>query len=331
MEALRPGSEKELAQVLADCAGARRTIRLGGHFSKDSVVPPVQAAATISTCAMRRVLDYEPRDLTISVEAGLPWRELSQLLAANRQVLPLDPPWFDSATVGGVVATNFSGPRRRLYGTARDLVIGMRFATLEGNIVQSGGMVVKNVAGLDMAKLLIGSWGSLAAIAVVNFKLNPMPAETRTFIMDFESADEAFEERDRILRSVLQPAALDILNPAAASLFDLAPRFTLLLEAGGSPAVLARYASELPRAGVIDCAIWEQIREFVPRTGARRVTSTISALREVVRDTSGAAIARAGSGIAYVVNAPPEHESSETIRKVKALFDPSNLLVCAPY
>jgi glycolate oxidase FAD binding subunit len=331
MEALRPGSENELAQALAECAGARRTIRLGAHFSKDSLIPPVPADVTISTCAMRRVLDYEPRDLTISVEAGLPWSELSQLLAENRQMVPLDPPWHDSATVGGVVATNFSGPRRRLYGTARDLVIGMRFATLEGNVVQSGGMVVKNVAGLDMAKLLIGSWGSLAAIAVVNFKLNPMPAETRTFILNFESADAAFDERDRILRSVLQPAALDILNPAAASLFDLAPRFTQLLEAGGSPAVLSRYGSELPRAEVIGCEIWDQVREFVPRTGARCVTSTLTGLRDVLRNAQAPAIARAGSGIAYLVNAPAGQQSSEIVERVKALFDPQHLLVCASY
>jgi glycolate oxidase FAD binding subunit len=331
MEALRPGSENELAQALAGCGGARRTIRLGGHFSKDSLIPPVPADVAISTCAMRRVLDYEPRDLTISVEAGLPWSELSKLLAENRQMVPLDPPWHDLATVGGVVATNFSGPRRRLYGTGRDLVIGMRFATLEGNVVQSGGMVVKNVAGLDMAKLLIGSWGSLAAIAIINFKLNPMPAETRTFVMQFDSADAAFDERDRILRSVLQPAALDVLNPAAASLFDLAPLFTLLLEAGGSQAVMNRYASELPRAEVIGSAIWDQVREFVPRTGARSVTSTLTGLRGVLRDAQAPAIARAGSGIAYVVNAPSAPESSEVFDRLKALFDPHNLLVCASY
>ena len=120
-----------------------------------------------------RVLQYEPHDLTISVEAGLPWCELTRVLAENRQMVPLDPPFADAATVGGVVAANSSGPRRRLYGTARDLVIGMKFATLEGKLVQSGGMVVKNVAGLDMAKLMIGSFGTLAAIAVVNFKLLP--------------------------------------------------------------------------------------------------------------------------------------------------------------
>ena len=97
-------------------------------------------------------------------------------------MIPLDPPFAANATVGGVVATNGSGPRRRLYGTARDSIIGMKFITLDGDVVGSGGMVVKNVAGLDMAKVMIGSFGTLAAIAVLNFKLHSMPAATATFL-----------------------------------------------------------------------------------------------------------------------------------------------------
>src|SRR5207253_4650689 len=96
----------------------------------------------------------------------------------------------EQATVGGVVAANSSGPRRRLYGTARDMVIGMTFATLEGKLVQTGGMVVKNVAGLDMGKLMIGSFGTLAAIAVVNFKVHPIPV-TRTFLWNFVNVADA--------------------------------------------------------------------------------------------------------------------------------------------
>src|SRR5207247_11264310 len=109
--------------------------------------------------------------------------------------------------VGAVVSRNCSGPRRRLYGTARDLVIGMTFATVEGKLVKSGGMVVKNVAGLDMGKLMIGSFGTLAAIAVVNFKLQPMPQVERLFLMSFDHLDAAVAARDRILKSALQPAA----------------------------------------------------------------------------------------------------------------------------
>src|SRR5205085_5814317 len=154
--------------------------------------------------------------LTISVEAGVTYCSLAHMLAENRQMIPLDPPFADSATIGGMLAANSSGPRRRLYGTARDLVIGMHFATVEGKLVQSGGMVVKNVAGLDMAKLMIGSFGTLAAIAVANFKLLPMPDAERPFLLGFADLASAINVRDRILTSVLQPAAIDLLNPAAA-------------------------------------------------------------------------------------------------------------------
>ena len=131
-------------------------------------------------------------------------------------MIPLDPPFFESATVGGVVASNCSGPRRRLYGTARDVIIGMKFATLEGKIVQSGGMVVKNVAGLDMGKLMIGSFGTLAAIAVLNFKLFPVPVPERSFLASFRSPRRRCTRHGS--RSVLRPAALDLLIPVAAHL-----------------------------------------------------------------------------------------------------------------
>ena len=173
---ITPQSPELLAAALHEAAAKGQTIELAGNSSKRLMAGPIEPAdVTVSTAGLCRVLQYEPRDLTISVEAGLPWREFTDLLGRNRQMAPLDPPFAGQATVGGVVASNSNGPRRRLYGTARDMVIGMRFATLEGKLVQSGGMVVKNVAGLDMAKLMIGSFGTLAAIAVVNFKLCPRP------------------------------------------------------------------------------------------------------------------------------------------------------------
>ena len=183
---LAPSNSAELADALRAAASAGQTIALAGNSSKRRMAGPVEPAdVAISTLSLRGVLQYEPHDLTISVDAGLAWRELTRLLAEHRQMVPLDPPFADDATVGGVIAANCSGPRRRLYGTARDLVIGMQFATLEGKLVQSGGMVVKNVAGLDMAKLMIGSFGTLAAIAVVNFKLQPMPEVERSFLLPF--------------------------------------------------------------------------------------------------------------------------------------------------
>src|SRR5450432_1273334 len=218
IDVLSPSNPAELSEALPDAADGGRTIALTGHATKRLMAGPVEPAEVeISTLSMRRVIEYEPRDLTISVDAGLSWRDLSCLLAENRQMVPLDPPYGDTATVGGVIAANTSGPRRRLYGSARDLVIGMQFATLQGKLAHSGGMVVKNVAGLDMAKLMIGSFGTLAAIAVVNFKLMPVPEVERTALLSFDTLAGAIEARDRTIRSVLQPEAVDLLNPLVAA------------------------------------------------------------------------------------------------------------------
>src|SRR5579883_1616898 len=307
---------ENLAEALHCHATDRRTIRLGGNFSKDKLGgAPQPADVTISTCDMRRLLQYDPRDLTVSVEAGMPWSELEATLAQHRQMLPLDPGWPGS-TVGGVVAANLSGPRRRLYGTARDMIIGMTFATLEGKLVQSGGMVVKNVAGLDMAKLMIGSFGTLAAICVVNFKVFPMPVETRTFEMRFATAQEAFAERDRILQSVLQPAAIDIVNWPDG--------FRLLVSAGGSKAVLDRYERELPGARAVDETVWNEIRAFPIRSARSMKLTEMAAFMESLKVP---ALARAGSGVIYAQGLTPTWSGDfAMMEKVKQMFDPERLL-----
>ncbi len=310
MDSIKPQTAAELAATLAAAAEADRTITIGGAFSKQCMGGPAcPSAVNISTASLRRVLQYEPQDLTISVEAGLPWHELQEVLSRHGQMIPLDPPFFDTATVGGVIAANSSGPRRRLYGTARDIVIGMKFATLEGKLVQSGGMVVKNVAGLDMAKLMIGSFGTLAAIAAVNFKLVPMPALTRTFTLAFEDLDRAIAGRDRILRGVLQPAAIDLLNPPASARAGRSG-WLLLVHAGGNRAAMDRYSREIAGAeeleGAAEDGLWRVVREFVPnwmgedeRRAVVRCSTTLAALAGVLRSLEVPAIARAGSGVCY--------------------------------
>jgi glycolate oxidase FAD binding subunit len=328
---LRPENPEQLAALLRETACAHRTMSLGGNFSKDSLGgPPTSADVTISTSSMNRLLQYEPRDLTISVEAGMPFSTLTGLLRAQNQMLPLDPPWLRESTVGGVLAANLSGPRRRLYGTARDMVIGMTFATLEGKLINSGGMVVKNVAGLDMAKLMVGSFGTLAAIATVNFKVFPVPAASRTFMMEFSTAGEAFAERDRILNGVLQPSAIDIVNW---------PRgFRLLIRAAGNEAALDRFARELPNARVEDDDTWDTICEFPHRFLAANPTGKVvptqialSKMREAAENLDVPFIARAGSGVLYAhysKGAPETPLASDfgTMTAVKEMFDPERLL-----
>ncbi len=308
--AASPGSPEELAALLADASRENKSIRLLGCGTKDMMGGPIAPAdVAISTQKLDRVLRYEPRDLTISVEAGMPWRELTAVLAANRQMVPLDPPFSGAATVGGVIATNSSGPRRRLYGAARDMVIGMKFAMLDGKLIDTGGMVVKNVAGLDMGKLMIGSFGTLAAIASVNFRLYPAPERTRTFRWSFPHAAAAFDLRDAILKSVLQPMAIDIKKTNQG--------FTLLVQAGGSARLLDRYSRELRTAEVLEPLAereaWLEARQFTsvwlklnPAGAVVRVSSTLSELAGVMNHLPAPALARAGNGVChgYFADAP---------------------------
>jgi glycolate oxidase FAD binding subunit len=298
-----PETAEELAGLLVEAAAKGQSINLCGNSTKDRMGGPIAPAdITISTAKLNRVLQYEPRDLTISVEAGISYREMSRVLAEQGQMVPLDPAFSDRATVGGIVAANVSGPRRRLYGTARDMVIGMTFATLEGKLIPSGGMVVKNVAGLDMGKLMIGSFGTLAAIAVVNFRVHPLPVGTRTFVGDFERVEDAMARRDEVLKSQLQPSAIDLVKNDAG--------YRLLIQAGGSAAVLDRYLRELPWARAVEGAeedsLWEEIREFTARFLETHenglVIRTPCALSEVGNVMEGLpwpALARAGSGVCW--------------------------------
>ena len=372
---LAPSSPAELAQALCEASAQKRTVALEGNSSKHLMAGPREPAdVEISTSALCKVLEYEPHDLTISVEAGLPWREFNALLAEHRQMVPLDPPFSNAATVGGVIAANSSGPRRRLYGTARDLVIGMTFATLAGKLVQSGGMVVKNVAGLDMAKLMIGSFGTLAAIATVNFKLLSAPEEEHSFLLPYASAAKAIAVRDRILASPLQPLAIDLLNPVAATSFG-GSDWLLAVRTGGNPAAMRRSEAELAHiAGRLavetECpaTFWPEVENFTPHFLDRRpdgavvrVSCTLKDVPAVMESFPGPAVARAASGVCYgyfeqaertaawfaranglgwkaVIEFAPEARKRtlelwpspggdfEIMRRVKALFDPSNLL-----
>src|SRR5436190_9460825 len=188
----------------------------------------------------------------------------------------------------------------------------MKFATVEGKLVQSGGMVVKNVAGLDMGKLMIGSFGTLAAIAVVNFKLTPMPEVERSFLLAFESAEAAGAARGAILKGQLQPAAMDLLSPAAGA--TLGNRAWLLaIRVGGNAAAVDRYEHEF--AGVGDSVafddephrtLWQYVENFTPHFLYRhedgvvvRVSCTLKEVDAVMASFPGAAIARAGSGVCY--------------------------------
>jgi glycolate oxidase FAD binding subunit len=312
----QPATAQELRDLLAEASAAKQSIELFGADTKHLMAGPIAPAAIrVSTARLRRIIQYEPRDLTISVEAGMPFAELNRELARHGQMIPLDGPYSEEGTTGGMIAANINGHRRRLYGTARDFVIGMKFATLDGKLVDTGGMVVKNVAGLDMGKLLIGSFGTLAAIASVNFKLVPLPAAERTLLFAFDDLRQAIAARDRVLQSVLNPVAVDLLNPVLAAQINLAQfnlkGYILALMFAGNAAVIERSNRESAAFGNAralsieeEQRFWGSLQRLTPRYVDKfhdgvvaRVSTTLTGCEAALASVEGPGLAHAGSGI----------------------------------
>ena len=175
-------TDTAISAALAEASASRRpvTLRGGGVFS--GMHRRVIDADEIDLRPRRAILEYEPRDLTIGVECGLTAAQLEQNLREHRQFLPLDAPDASQASVGGILAAAWSGPRRHRYGRPRDLLIGSSFALADGTLARAGGMVVKNVAGYDLSRLFVGSMGTLAVLLRANFKTLPLPESARMFL-----------------------------------------------------------------------------------------------------------------------------------------------------
>ncbi len=304
-----PATPEELAETLAQANRDGR--RLGVDFG-------------LSLERLNRILQYTPDDLTISVEAGVTLGELNQRLAEHQQWLPIGAPRPAQVTAGQALATNPSGPFRLFYGTMRDMVLGVRFATVEGKLVKSGGQVVKNVAGYDLSKLLIGSRDTLAIPVQVNFRVHSRPALTETSAFAFSSLAAALDTRTAIQESPLTPLAMDLLDAAAAYIVspqELPPGDWLLLVAyGGAERVIERYRRDLQeiatKHGVAASAtltlhdeqrLWDAVidlpahmEEHQPSVVRLRAASTITGIRACIEALpADAVISRAATGVTY--------------------------------
>ena len=173
---------------------------------------------------LKRVVDYPSRDMTITVEAGIRIDELQSQLARAGQRLPIDVAQAGRATLGGAIATNTSGPRRFGHGTFRDYVIGISAVDAAGQLFKGGGRVVKNVAGYDICKLLIGSRGTLGIVTQATLKLRPLSECTAHLWVNFSSLDLIEPVLQRLLLSATKPVAMEVLNAPAAKLISSAAR-----------------------------------------------------------------------------------------------------------
>jgi len=199
--------------------------------------PLRSADCRVNLASLNRITAYNPAELTVHVEAGLTLGELHSALHANNQTLPLDPWVGPSATIGGIAATNAQGPLRAT-GTIRDWIIGMTVVHADGRQSKTGGKVVKNVTGYDLAKLYTGSLGSLALIAEISFKLRPRFEKTATAIAELASATDAANVLAAIRKSAVQPIACEWVGP----------RNALWIRFGEHPRAVEGQIAALPKA-----------------------------------------------------------------------------------
>jgi glycolate oxidase FAD binding subunit len=208
---IEAATAEDVAAALKRASDARQSIVIrGGGTKMDWSRPATRVDAVLEMRRLNRILAHDHGDLTATIEAGAPLREVNAALARQGQWLPLDPPFADRATIGGLLASNDSGPLRHRFGTPRDLVIGVRLATTDGLLSKAGGKVVKNVAGYDLGKLVTGSFGSLAAIVSATFKLSPLPAASKTIVVEAPDLAALGLIVREVMSSQLEPIAFDV-------------------------------------------------------------------------------------------------------------------------
>jgi glycolate oxidase FAD binding subunit len=213
---LRPASAADVSDLVRRAAAEGQALYpIGGRTQLGIGLPPERPGWAVETCALDTILDYPARDMTITVQAGIPLARLQQTLAAENQRLPIDIFAPQQATLGGTLATNASGPRRYGFGTLRDYVLGLSWINDEGQEVKAGGRVVKNVAGYDLPKLHIGALGTLGILTQVTLKLRPLP-EGQALITFGCDSDQLGSLLDLVHQGRTRPVCVDLLNDRAA-------------------------------------------------------------------------------------------------------------------
>jgi glycolate oxidase FAD binding subunit len=308
-----PQTFEEAAEALASATAAGQPVRIVGAGSKlgwGTPEPSGEAAVELHTTGLDEIVEHNAGDLTAILQAGVPLAVAQRTFAAAGQMLALDPPLDPSPTIGGVVATGDSGPLRHRYGAPRDLIIGATVALSDGAIASSGGKVIKNVAGYDLAKLFSGSFGTLGLILSVSVRLHPLHEDSFTAV-------GATGDADTLMRAAVALAAF----PAEFEALDIAWRSgrggVLARCAGGEAARraqrTARQMSEigLEQVDVIDPdgQLWERQRAG-QRSADRvlvRVAAPANALGDVLRAADGGeatVVGRAALGQSFLELAP---------------------------
>jgi glycolate oxidase FAD binding subunit len=300
-----PDSAEELAAELAAAGQAGLRARVRGAGTKLRWAPEDAVGVELSTAGLDRVIEHNAGDLTAVLEAGVPLAGAQEQFRSEGQMLALDPPDPGGATIGGIIAANDSGPLRARYGGARDLVVGMRVALADGTVAKSGGKVIKNVAGYDLAKLFTGSFGTLGAILEVSVRLHPIPPVTATAVGHTRSPHLLAGGAIALTHSRVEQLGLDVRWAAGAGM--------VLARFGGATARAQAEAAErvLREAGLeaelaeADDSLWEAQRDaqrspagLVAKVSA--VQTDLEQLAALAERHGATLVGRAGLGLSWL-------------------------------
>jgi glycolate oxidase FAD binding subunit len=288
-----PASAEQAADVLRACSENHWTVEPAGAGTwLDWGRPPQHLDVLLTAERLAGVTDYVPADLTISVAAGTPLAEVAETVSFDRQMLGFDPPARPGATIGATIATASAGPLRLSVGTPRDQVLGLELVTGDGRIARLGGRVVKNVAGYDLVRLIVGSRGTLGFITQAHIRLRPAPEHELTAVF---TADQVSPLLELALGPITRtwPAAVELFGPATASALGLVRMWTLAVRCRGNHAFVDAARSRLATLGganqpvflddVEGPRIWESLTALEAQAStAVRLTSLPSRLPRLI-------------------------------------------------
>lgn len=244
-------STTAVVDQVREARSSRAPVRIRGAGTWLDAGRPVAAARTLSLADDRGVVEYVPGDLTLTARAGTTLMELEQVTREHGQWLPLAPWGRPDGTLGATISTATAGPYAAAFGLPRDAVLGVEFVTGTADVVRSGGRVVKNVAGFDLTRLVIGSWGTLGVITEATVRLRSLPQVSRTLtIAPVVATEAALTGLAAAVRALpFAPCVCELLNPAMARALGLDARTTLLVQLGGNPTSVAAQLDALRQLG----------------------------------------------------------------------------------